>query len=239
MFFRRDYATPGPGIDPNAPEKTGFARFFEIVQLEAGTIFKLNLLFLISCVPVVTIPLAIFAMNQVVRKMMLDLPVLCFYDYRTSFVKYWKQAYAAFFLAVIPLVMAGFGVYFYLQRAAENFLMFAPFMLCSTVFLVTLLTSVYLYGVLSTGRGIRESARMALTLGLGKPFRAVLAVLSVYGLVLFGILEFPISGLYLLTLGFSVPCLLGNFFLRTVLRQYCPVAESDEEAEEESKDETD
>jgi hypothetical protein len=28
---------------------------------------------------------------------------------------------------------------------------------------------------------------------------------------------------YLLLMGFSVPCLLGNFFLRTVLKQYCGV----------------
>ena len=43
MFFRKDYATPGPGIDPNAPEKTGTARFVEILSLECPTLFKLNL----------------------------------------------------------------------------------------------------------------------------------------------------------------------------------------------------
>ena len=85
MFFRRDYDVPGPGIRPDEPEKTGFARLFQIIQLEAGSILLLNLLFLASCIPVVTIPPAAFAMNQVVRKMMLDQPVLCFYDYRFAF----------------------------------------------------------------------------------------------------------------------------------------------------------
>ena len=35
----------------------------------------------------------------------------------------------------------------------------------------------------------------------------------------FAVLEFPISGIYLLLIGFSVPCLLGGFFIRTELRR--------------------
>ena len=231
MFFHRDYSTPGPGIDPNAPEKTGFARFFEILQLEAATLLKLNLLFLATCIPVVTIPLAIFGMNQVMRKMMLDQPVLCFYDYRMAIKRFWKQAYAAFFLTILPLAVSGVGAYFYLRRAEENILMFAPFVVCSTVFLVTLLSSTYLYGVLSTGEGIKKAVRLSLMLGVGKPLRAVLAAVFYYGPLIAAVLAFPISGLYLLVIGFSVPCFIGNFFLRTVIKRLCKIEENKEEAE--------
>lgn len=220
MFFRKDYATPGPGIDPDAPEKTGAARFFEIVQLECVTLLKLNLLFLASCIPVVTLPPALFAMQQVVRKMVLDQPVSCFYDYRTAFRNGWKQAYGAFFLTALPLVLSGWGAGFYLGYAAEQPLFFAPFMLCATVFLVAMLSSTYLYGILSSGKTLRESVRLALLLGIGKPFRAILAALCYYGMLLVAVLAFPLSALYLLLLGFSVPCLLGNFYIRTVLKQF-------------------
>lgn len=222
MFFRKDYDVPGPGIRPDEPEKTGFARLIQIIQLEAGSIFLLNLLFLVSCIPLVTIPPAIFAMNQVFRKMMLDQPVLCFYDYRTAFRRFWKQAYAAFFLTAVPLAMSGFGAWFYLMRAAGNPIMFAPFLACSTIFLVTVLSSVCLYGILSTGMQLRPALRLALVLGVGKPLRPVLAAVFGYGLVLFGVLQLPISLIYVLFLGFSVPCLLSNFFLRTLLRDHCP-----------------
>lgn len=221
MFFRKDYAKPGPGIDPDAPEKTGFARFLQIIQLEAVTIVKLNLLFLLFSLPVVTLPPALFAMNQVVRKMMLDQPVLCFYDFRTAFKKYWKRSYAAFFAVAAPLGIAGYGAYFYLRGAVDNPLFFAPFMLCTTVFFVTLLASGYLYTFAGAGMVRGKALRLALILGIGKPLRSVLAALTGYGLLVFGVLEFPISALYLLLLGFSLPCLLGNFFLRTVLRDYC------------------
>ena len=77
MFFRHDYSAPGPGIEKDAPEKTGPARFLEILQLECVTLFQLNLLFLVSCLPVITIPPALFAMNQVIRLMVLDHSLVC------------------------------------------------------------------------------------------------------------------------------------------------------------------
>jgi uncharacterized membrane protein YesL len=221
LLFRKDYATPGPGIDPDEPEKTGAARLLQIFQIECGTLLKLNLLFLVSCIPVVTIPPALYAMNQVVRRMVLDETVDCVYHYKTAWKENWKRAYATFLLTVLMLAISGFGAWFYLQQAQGNLLFFLPFMLCSTVFLVVLLATPYLYGVLSTGRSIKESVRLAVLLGVGKPFRAVLAVLCWYGIPTFAILEIPISLAFLFLIGFSVPCLLGNFFIRTVLKQYC------------------
>jgi uncharacterized membrane protein YesL len=224
LFFRKDYATPGPGIDPDAPEKTGPARLLEIVQIECVTLLKLNLLFLLTCIPIITIPPALFALNQVIRRMVLDQPVDCVYHYRTAFRQNWKTAYGAFFLVAFPLVLSSMGAGFYLQYAVENPLFLLPFALCLTILLVTLLSSVYLYGVLSTGRTLRESVRPALILGIGRPLRAILAVLCTYGLFTVAVLAFPISFLYLLLMGFSVPCLLGNFFLRTVLKQALPLS---------------
>ena len=222
MFFRQDYAAPGPGVDPDAPEKTGLARFAEILQLECFTLLKLNLLFLASCLPVVTIPPAVYAMTAVVRRMVLDRPVDCFYHYRTAFRTHWKRAYAAFFLTALPLAASGFGAWFYFSRAMMHPLLLAPFTLCSTVFLAAMLASPYFYGILTTGRTVRESLRLALLLGVGKPLRAVLAALSVYGTLTAAILEIPLSLIYLLAMGFSVPCLLSSFFIRTVLKRFCP-----------------
>lgn len=219
MFFRKDYAAPGPGVDPDAPEKTGAARLIEILSLECVTLVKLNLLFFVSCIPVLTIPPAIFAMNHVVRMMILDQPVTCFYHYKTAFRRQWKAGYAAFFLTAAPLCLSGYGLWFYMNQAVEQPLFLLPFMLCSTVFLLTLLASAYLYGLLTTGRSISESLRLALLLGAARPLRAALAALAVYGTLLAALLAFPLSAIYLLLIGFSVPCLLGGFFVRTVLKQ--------------------
>ncbi|RKI70058.1 DUF624 domain-containing protein [bacterium 1xD42-67] len=220
MFFKKDYATPGPGVDPDAPEKTGAARLGEILSLECVSLLKLNLLFLLSCVPVVTVPPAIFAMVHVVRRMVLDQTVDCGYHYRTAFRQHWKRGYLAFSCTALPLVVSGYGAWYYLSGAAVQPLLLAPFTLCSTVFLVTILASAYLYGLLAAERPAKECLRLALILGVGRPLRAALAALSVYGTLAAAVLAFPISALYLLLIGFSVPCLLGSFFIRTVLKQF-------------------
>lgn len=219
MFFRKDYAKPGPGVERDEPEKTGVARLAEIFSIECVTLVKLNLLFLLSCLPVVTIPAAVFAMNRVTRRMVLDQPVTLLYHYKTAFRKEWRRAYAAFFTVAVPLVLSACGVWFYLSRAMAQPVLLLPFMLCSTVLLLTLLASTYFYGLLTTERSFRECLRLSLPLGAGRPLRGALAALAVYGSLVFALLEFPISGIYLLLMGFSVPCLLGGFFVRTELKR--------------------
>ena len=220
MLFKKDYAKPGPGVRPDEPEKTGPRRFAEILQLECASLVKLNLLFLLSSLPLATLPAALFAMQAVVRRMVRDEPVDCFYHYRAAFVQGFKTAYPAFLLVAAPLLGSGCGMLCYLRFAAGNPLFLLPFALCSTVFLLTMLASAYFYPALSDGWTVREALRPAVILGAGRPLRALLAALSVYGLTLAAVLAFPISVPYLLLIGFTLPCLLSNFFTRTVVRQY-------------------
>lgn len=219
MFFRKDYAQPGPGVERDEPEKTGLARLAEIFSIECAALVKLNLLFLASCLPVLTIPAAVFAMNCVTRMMVLDQPVTLLYHYKAAFKREWRRGAAAFLTVAAPLAFSGFGAWFYLSRAMARPVLLLPFMLCSTVLLATLLASPYFYGLLTTDRSFRECLRLSLLLGVGRPLRGALAALSVYGSLAFAVLEFPISGIYLLLIGFSVPCLLGGFFIRTELKR--------------------
>ena len=219
MFLQSDYndlMPPEPESGEASPEKTGLSRFLEIVGNQCGALLMVNLLFLLGCIPVVTIPASLFAMNRVVYQMVLDRPVKCASDYWRAFRRDWKKAYPAFLLTALPLCCAGCGMWFYLRCAASNLLFFLPFLVCSTIFLVTLLSSGCLYGLLNSGRSVKESVRLAVLLGVAKPSRTVPAALSCYGLLVSAVLFFPLSGPYLLLLGFSLPCLLGNFYLRAV-----------------------
>lgn len=218
MFFHREHRAPERDGAP--PEKTGPGRLFEILQAECGSLVKVNLLFLLSSLPLVTIPPALWAMNQVVRAMVQDQPVRAFADYRQAFCQRPGRSYAAFLLLAAPLVLGGYGAGFYLRYAGERPVLLLPFLFCSTVFLATLLASTYLYGILAAGATLPEALRLALKLGVGRPLRALLAVLFGYGLTAAAVLALPLSLIYLLLIGFSLPCLLANFFVRTVLRRY-------------------
>lgn len=224
MFFQSDYhdLMPSEPETEGSAEKTGLPRFLEIVGTQGGVILKGNLLFLLGCVPVVTIPLSIFAMNRVIRRAVQDQPVRCFSCFWETFRRDWRRGYLAFLLTALPLGFAGCGMWFYLNGAASSPLLFLPFLVCSTVFLVTLLSSGWLYGLLDSGKSVKESLRLAVMLGTAMPRRSVPAALSSYGLLLISVLFFPLSGPYLLVLGFSLPCLLGNFYMRTVWKRVVP-----------------
>lgn len=203
------------------PEKTGPARFWELIQGELATVLIVNLLFWVTCIPVVTIPPALSSLHQVMRRIVLGQGVSCPRDYFDAFRRSWKEAYGAFLLTAVPMGVAGYGAAFYLRRAAQYPVLLAPFVLCTTVFLLAALSSTYLYGLLCGGRPLRDAVKPALLLGVARPLRAALAALCWYGLPLVSVLFLPLSGLYLLLIGFSLPCLLGHFYIRTVLERYC------------------
>ena len=218
MFFQKKNIIPEPGQDGDLPEKTGPARFWELIKEELAVVLIVNVLFLVTCVPIITIPPALFSLHKISHKIIQDNPISCVRDYFAAFRQNWKCAYGAFFLVFLPMGAAGYGAVFYFGRAAGYSILIAPFAFCITVFLVAMLASTYLYGLLCGGKPLRDAIRPALLLGVAKPLRALLAALCYYGLPLLAILFFPISGAYLVLLGFSLPCLLGHFYIRTVLK---------------------
>lgn len=221
MFFQRKDYFPESDHVPDLPEKTGTARFWELIKDELPVVLIVNVLFLITCIPIVTIPPALLSLHMVVRKIILGQSISCSQDYFTAFKQNWKRAYGAFFVTAVPMGLAGYGVVFYLFRMTEYPVLLLPFAFCAFVFLAATLSSTYLYGLMCCGRPLREAAKSAVLLGLAKPLRAILAALFYYGLTLLAVMFFPLSGGYLALIGFSMPCLLGNFYIRTVLKQYC------------------
>ena len=59
MAFHED-----PGVREEAPKAAGPRFFFRIIAQEAAALLKLNLLFLLFCLPAVTIPPALLALFQ-------------------------------------------------------------------------------------------------------------------------------------------------------------------------------
>ena len=67
------------------------------------------------------------------------------------------------------------------------------------------------------GVELRGAGGLALVLSFGKPLRAAAAAAMGLGIVTVAVLAFPISLVFLVLVGFSVPCLLANFYIRKLL----------------------
>ncbi len=68
-MFSANFEKEGPGINKNDPEKEGISLFLELLTLRFWDIIKLNLIFLIYCIPLVTIGPAIGAMTSITMSM--------------------------------------------------------------------------------------------------------------------------------------------------------------------------
>lgn len=86
-LFRPGYLREGPGIDKDAPPKTGLALFFDILSREFWQILKLNLMFVISALPLVTYGAARAAMTRCTMNMVRDVTNDVWYDFRQEFKK--------------------------------------------------------------------------------------------------------------------------------------------------------
>lgn len=101
LFFL-NYDKEGKGVSKDAPPKEGLELFFDIFMREFTSLIKLNLLFILSCIPIITIGPAIGAITAVTVKMVQDKPSDLAYDFRKAFVKNWKSS---FLLSVITFIL--------------------------------------------------------------------------------------------------------------------------------------
>lgn len=90
------------GKAKNAPQeepKTAFARFVLLLWREGFTLVKLNLLFLLSCLPILTTGPALGALAAIAGKLVRDEPILLWQDYWAAFRKtFWPCFWSGLFL---------------------------------------------------------------------------------------------------------------------------------------------
>ncbi|MBR4950074.1 MAG: YesL family protein [Clostridia bacterium] len=133
----------GPGIYKDAPQKNRFFNFFDIFFVRIWKVITLNVIYIIFCIPIVTIGPATCGLAYVLRKFANDEHAEVFSDFFDAFKKNFKQGLivgiieilfvAAFFYALqfytipenvanfpwftyaVPLLYIGGGMYLFMR----------------------------------------------------------------------------------------------------------------------------
>ena len=110
-----NYDKPGPGVDKNAPEKKGFALFWEIFREKFWNFIPVSLLYWLMCIPVVTVGFANVGITYIARNYSRRKPVFMVADFFTTIKKNWKQALVVGLinLLVTTVLLFAMGFYFY------------------------------------------------------------------------------------------------------------------------------
>lgn len=200
----------GAGIDKNARPLTGLALFLDILKREWWEMVKLNLLFLIASLPVVTMPAAMFAMARICVSFADDKNTYLLRDFFEALPKFALRGTA---LVVLSALLVSAGTYATVSYAGAARLQLAyslPFAISLAVTLFLILLSAYASVVLARqDLPLSETLRQAALLALTKPLPMLAALGFVAALWLAHILFYPVSVFMPATINFS----LGMFAL--------------------------
>ena len=218
-WYQALYEGNGRGEAPG-PRPRGLKLLAHILRWHWWTLVKTNILFCLFCLPVVTIPPALYCLHKCCWQLIQNKPAGFFAALRETLRGGLGRAWGAFALSLPLLAFAGYGCWFYLGAAGQNPLLLVPFAFCMAVFWVVLLASGGFYALLCAGRPLgRDTLVRALALAFLHPGRALAGAACHYGLPALAILLLPFSGAYLVLIGFSIPCLLGCLFTQKNLER--------------------
>ena len=206
MRWSRDMWTKeGPGIPKDAVKKHGLALFAEIIRREWWEMVKLNLLFILASLPIVTIPAALAAMASVSVALVEDRNIYLGRDFCAAFRKYLWRATIAGFIMSSAMALGVYATVTYASLATGGLVFAVPLAIsvAATVFICVFACHDLVLMVMGD-LPLLQRVRLAALASLARPWPAIGAIGFVAALWLVHILLYPISVFMPATLNFSL-----------------------------------
>ncbi|MCI1979257.1 MAG: DUF624 domain-containing protein [Bifidobacteriaceae bacterium] len=200
-------------------EKRGVRLLAELVRFNFGKLVLLNMIFVVACLPLVTLPCALAGMSRVLGLIIERRPFFIFYDFRTAFVSEWKRASAAGW-SVIGLVALAVAAYvMYLRGGVPGGSLLAGVCVILVVFFVAVGSYVFPL-VVRTDLGVKDVLKNSLLLvQLRLPY-TVLSLLLSLAILLVCFAFLPFTALLLPLIGFSLIGLVQVYNAMEGITQY-------------------
>jgi len=208
---------PKNEIDRKTPKKEGLALFFSVLWREFWEICKLNIIMVVFCLPIVTIPTTLTAVNKILMFMIMDRSVYTFEDFLLTFKREWKRSSLIGLIYFPLLILTMFGMYFY-SIVYNNFFLYTFSMLgCAVVLMV----GFYLFAMLGVIElDLKETFRNAILLAFLRIPQSVLTLIAMVVLSVLVILFLPSSILTVLLLYFALIVYMAVFCAYTGLSKF-------------------
>ncbi|WP_390134860.1 DUF624 domain-containing protein [Bifidobacterium apicola] len=190
-----------------------------VLRWHAGRLVGINLLFVVSCLPVVTIPCALTAMSKVLGLMLERRICYPLYHFRKAFADQWRRSLPAGWSLLAVLAAAMLGVWFYPRSG----LPLAPILgaLCLVIALLLLSASIYLFPMIAfTDLGVGALLANAIRLALLCLPMTVLVLFVDAGILAVCYLGLPYTVPVMPVIGFVLMGLVGNMAGWAAMKRY-------------------
>ena len=222
----------GPGIPKDLPRKTGLALLAETIRREWWELVKLNLLFVLASLPLVTLPAAQVAATRICLAMVEDRNHYLWRDFREAFTARFLEATAAGLALCGALLLAGYVTGLYAHMAVGNLAFVAPLALSAAVLLLLPLYGGHLFVLMAmTSLPVGRLVWPAFLGLLSRPLPALSALAAVAVLWIAHVVLYPASVLMPALFNFSIGTLLMTFSVHKAAVLALSSAEADERAD--------
>ncbi len=110
----------GRGVSKNEPKKPAFVRFWSILARHFFDICKVSMLYVLFCIPIVTIGPATAAATYVLRNIAREEHTFIWMDFYDNFKRNFKQAFITGIFDLIASALFVLNLWFYLVGLANN-----------------------------------------------------------------------------------------------------------------------
>lgn len=222
MGIFNDYLREGKGIDKGVDTRPRFIVFFDIVFRKFWKLILINLLYIISCLPIVTIGPATAGITKLLRNYAREEHAFVLSDFWDTFKQNFKKAFFIALLDFVFVLLVLFDVYVYIQIINDKIvwtITLAVLMLTGTIILFM---NYYVFTLMITFKlNFRQLLKNAFLFAWIGFWRNILITLILAVFAAFIIFYYDGLGLFfVLFLFFSLSGLVINFITYPLIKKH-------------------
>ncbi len=209
------------GVAKNGKNESRVIIFFRIYWRKFWRMIGLNALYLIMCIPIVTIGPATSALMKISRNYSQERSTFMFSDFFTAFKSNFKQS---FIVGLIDLGLIGIvssALYYYFTLAKEKTSFTALMIIMGSVAFVIVSMQFYIFlMIVSTNLKISEIIKNSLILSIVELKTNLITFVIVAIIVAFNVLFFPFSMILIPLFPFALIGLIVAFNCYPIIRKH-------------------
>ena len=220
-IFSPQFMREGPGVNKDEPSKEGISLFFQLFFTHFWDMIKLNIIFIIYCIPIITIGPALSALTSITISMIQRRHIYILSDFHKAFKANWKQSLICSFIYTSIFTLLSVAVFFYFKKAQENIIFYTLVFMCLFMDISLGLASLYIYPLLTTiSLSVKDIFKNSIFLSIAC-FKNTLTGVLVYGLILgINLVFFPLTILLMLIFTFSILSFISSFTSWPGIKKY-------------------
>lgn len=198
-FMTGNFEKSGSGVAKNQNSKHGIKLFFEIFVRKFWALLKLNFMYFVCCIPIITIGPATSGFTKILKNYSQEKNAFLWEDFWESFRKNFKQSFIMGIIDIIVAVGVCLGTIFYFNLLKENNFYIVPLALIITIAITFAMMNYYIYLMIVSVelplKTIVKNSFILTCVGLKNALLSLVLVVLITAAVLVGAWFLPVAGI--------------------------------------------